>query len=920
MLSLIRRSAAAGMLAALPASAVLACSGGLHIEIETAGVYALDQAQIAATAPELADCPRESLVLRQRGEEVPMRISGAGGPLQPGDRIEWVGRPLHGPLSWFDAYSTVNVYELSAAPGAHARFTEVATTAAAAPASLRRQLHLEQENLMIRLSQSHVKQWEEADFWHWAKLTHVDPEPFALEFDLPDLAPQGAELAFKLKFRGMSTAQRLTEAPKPADHQVLALLDGKTVATFTWEGRAEVEQTLNLPAAALRAKGNRLTLQVPKRSALSTDPNNFVVDVVMFNSVNIDYPVGGDLAQAELPLRVSAAGKVDLRHAGTQLALYGDDGRRWSGAGGHFGRIDPGAVLYPVLDDKFASPTLVRPILAKTDWRKPAAAIDYIIISHSRLIDAIQPLAEFHRQRGLKVAVMDVDEVYDQFNHGISHPQAIRNLMQSAWKDWPEPKPRFALLVGDASFDIRHQRINRRNLAKWADMELLMPGQFGDIGSTPYQETPDLKHRNLIPTWQFMSYDGQSASDNHFVSVGEDPMHPVIAIGRFPVVDPAEITAIVNKTINYASTPRLGAWRRDVMFITDESEHFKRTSDQIASTLDNEGFVTDKVYASKDEADNIAHQSSIKDGLNEGRLLVHFIGHGGRYIWRTGPPDLRKNHDLFTLEDVSALTNTGKLPMVLSMTCYSAPFDNPTEDSIGERFLREPDRGAIAVFAASWRNSPSPAYSRVIVEQLTKPGVTIGEAIIAGKKPMTDDTLVETYNLLGDPAVILERPAGEFQLVRKPRPFGPDRIEAQINRPSFRGMVDATWVDKTGKPVYSTRFAAMGVRFQLPDPPAAVLAIATEVRGYVADPGNPFDAIARLDMKAPPPPPADNAPKTRTVDVVRQGDVLRRGGFDGSPAGPAPGTQAFANSKAKAKASATSAAAAPISTSKHAAR
>ncbi len=80
---------------------------------------------------------------------------------------------------------------------------------------------------------------------------------------------------------------------------------------------------------------------------------------------------------------------------------------------------------------------------------------------------------------------------------------------------------------------------------------------------------------------------------------------------------------------------------------------------------------------------------------------MRFIGHGGRYIWRTGPLNLRKNHDLFTLDDVSHLKNGANLPMILSMTCYSAPFDNPTEDSIGERFLREADRGAIAVFAAS---------------------------------------------------------------------------------------------------------------------------------------------------------------------------------------------------------------------------
>jgi hypothetical protein len=892
MLWSFRRAVCLTSLLALPASAVLACTGSVHIEIEHAGVYALDQASIAAVAPGLADCPREALKLTQRGQEVPIHLSGSGATLQPGDRVEWIGKPLHGPLSWFDTYSTVNVYVLSGGPGTHARFADVEATPAATAAGLSRRLHLEQENLMIRLNQSHVKQWEEADFWHWAKLTHVDPEPFSFDADLPDLAARGGNVTLKLKFRGMSVVPPTgANAAKPIDHSVTVLMAGKPVAQFDWDGRDEVEREFSLPAAALQEKGNRFSLSVPKRPLKAGDPN-FVVDVVMFNAVDIDYPVDGDLTRSTEALRIAGSGRVALRNAGTQVALYGDDGRRWSAANGDFGRIDANATVYPVVDARFAAPQKVRAV-AERDWHTPAEPVDYLMISHSRLIDAIQPLAEFHRRRGLKVAVIDVDDIYDQFNDGITHPQAIRKLMQQAHTQWPQPRPRFALLVGDASFDIRHQRIDRRNIAKWADQELLTPGQFGDIPSTPYADTPaDLKHRALIPTWQFMSYDGQSASDNHFVSVGSDPLHPVIALGRFPVVEPAEVRAIVDKTINYLSTPQLGGWRRDVMFITDESDYFKSTSDQIAKSLEKDGFLSDKVYASAEEKDNLAHQSSIKHGLNDGRLLVHFIGHGGRYIWRTGPPDLRKNHDLFTLDDVSNLSNGRRLPMVLSMTCYSAPFDNPTEDSIGERFLREPDRGAIAVFAASWRNSPSAEYSKAIVGELIKPGRTIGESIVAGKNAVEDPTLVETYNLLGDPAVVLERPDGEFRFTRVSRPFGPDAIEAQIDRRAFRGMAEISWLDRDGKPLHSTRFAVFGGRFTLPEPPASVRAKAAEVRGYIADPLDPFDAIARLDLtRAAAKPAKPEVPRSaialreplgarETSDITNVGDVLLRTGFD----------------------------------------
>ena len=77
--------------------------------------------------------------------------------------------------------------------------------------------------------------------------------------------------------------------------------------------------------------------------------------------------------------------------------------------------------------------------------------------------------------------------------------------------------------------------------------------------------------------------------------------------------------------------------------------------------------------------------------------------------------------------------------------------------------MRLADRGAIAVFAASWRNSPSLAFSDAIVRELTQPG-TIGEAILRAKRRVYDQLLVETYNLLGDPALPLALPQLGVQL------------------------------------------------------------------------------------------------------------------------------------------------------------
>ena len=843
------RRAFAPVLMLAPLFAV-ACEGELHVELEHAGVYALDHAAITAAQPSLADCAADALWLRQAGKEVPLRVVARGARFADGDRVEWVGAPLHGPESWYDPYSVNNVYVLGASPGPHERM-RVAEASGTGRAVLERTLHLEQENLMIRLDPSQQKPGEEPDVWQWAKLTHVDPKPFELRFDLADLAASGAPAHLALAFRGLSELERPRKGAVGTinDHAVELTLNGRALATQQWDGRGEVRREIELPASELKARDNVLVMRVPKRTLPWAD-TQVAVDVVMFNYIEARFPAGGDLdGGGALSVRTDAASMLSLGASGEAPLLYGEDGvlrlpraigaRRFA-----YAPAAAGVALMPAISRDLAKPTFLRAVRGK-EWREPARGYDYLIVAHPRLLDAIQPLADFHRKRGLSVAVIDIDSVYDQYNHGITHPQAIRNLVDAAWHRWPG-KPRFLLLVGDSSFDIRHETYNDLAYAKWTDRELLFPGHFGAVPGGTYANPPKkLADRNLIPTWQFPSPEGQSASDNWFGAVDGDDWHPVVAVGRFPVVEPAEVSAIVDKTIAYLSEPQLGSWRRDVMFIADEIGSFQSASDEIAKGLGKEGFLADKVYAKPDITENAVHQRAIHDGIDAGRLLVHFIGHGGRYIWRTGPPDLRKNNDLFTLDDVSKLGNGTRLPMVLSMTCYSAPFDNPTEDSIGERFLREKDKGAIAVFAASWRNSPSPEYSKNVISELLQPGATIGEAIVRAKKRSNDRVLVEMYNLLGDPAVVLERPRDGLLAVPDGDRWNPG-VLVDLKQAAFDGQVTVDWVGADGRTLASSEHVVHEPRFRVA-PPAGI-AKAAQVRIYAASPTSGRDAAGGAEL------------------------------------------------------------------------
>ena len=210
---------------------------------------------------------------------------------------------------------------------------------------------------------------------------------------------------------------------------------------------------------------------------------------------------------------------------------------------------------------------------------------------------------------------------------------------------------------------------------------------------------------------------------------------------------------------------------------------------------------------------------------------------------------VQRGEQEFTLDDVSGLSNASRLPMILSMTCYSAPFDNPTEDSIGERFLREADKGAVAVFAASWRNAPSTAFSKALVKELLAPGATIGEGIVRAKPAIDDRVLIEMYNLLGDPAVVLKRPVDTVRIALREDRWNPT-LGIALPGPHFDGEVDVDWFDADGTRIAGGRYRIAQTRFELPLPRLGDGREAASVRLYAGDPRTGRDATASFDIKA----------------------------------------------------------------------
>ncbi|GAF97721.1 unnamed protein product, partial [marine sediment metagenome] len=172
--------------------------------------------------------------------------------------------------------------------------------------------------------------------------------------------------------------------------------------------------------------------------------------------------------------------------------------------------------LLAFTEEKVKQPAAIAANLASS-WHELSQGADVVIIGHSDLLESVRPLKELREQQGMSVVLVDVEDLYDEFNFGAKSPWALKDFLAQAFQYW-NPQPRYLILVGDTSYDPRNY---------------LGYGEF-DLLPTKLVDTEKLK----------------TASDDWFVDFDDDEL-PEMAVGRLPAANAEEATAVVAKIINY---------------------------------------------------------------------------------------------------------------------------------------------------------------------------------------------------------------------------------------------------------------------------------------------------------------------------------------------------------------------------------
>ncbi|HWO00570.1 MAG TPA: C25 family cysteine peptidase [Blastocatellia bacterium] len=350
-----------------------------------------------------------------------------------------------------------------------------------------------------------------------------------------------------------------------------------------------------------------------------------------------------------------------------------------------------------------------------SNWRQPNQGADLVIVTHSSLVASAGLLKTYRESQGLRVALIDIEDVYDEFAFGNKSPYALRDLLAFARANW-QRAPRFVLLVGDASLDPRNY---------------LGRGDF------------DLVPTKLLDT-QFM----ETASDDWFAEVDSNGSAGM-SVGRLPVRAEDEAARMVSKIMGYEQS----TVPKGVLLVSDINDgfNFEVASDRMSKIVP-DGTKVEKIY--RGMSDESAAKKALLDGLSRGQKIVNYAGHASVDSWRG---------NLLSSAEARGLTNGEHLPVFVMLTCLNGYFHDVSIDSLAESLMKAERGGAVAVWASSGLTVPSAQSAmdeqafRALFSGNEGETVMLGEITSQAKAAVHNLDVRRTWILFGDPTTRIRR-------------------------------------------------------------------------------------------------------------------------------------------------------------------
>jgi hypothetical protein len=577
----------------------------------------------------------------------------------------------------------------------------------------------------------------DGDRWVWDRLQKPAPSTGNYQFQLNGVdTTQTAEMS--IWFIGF------TSLGANPDHKVEVNLNGHDLGSKQWDGKNAFQADFSFSGSFLNEGGNTLTITLPDVPGIPVNGiwlDAFSVRHALSGGITLGESIGFTGPNHNHDYSVSMASATGIRIYDVSKTEQPVELTGFQVAGNQITFSNPNTNqphdYWVTTTAGISAPSNLR-MVSKSQLFSGFTGADYLIITPEKFISSLAPLIGLHQSNGLEVAVEDVQAIYDAYGDGRPLPTAIHTFLEEAYYTW-DKAPIYVLLVGDGTHDPR--------------------GYISPSSAT------------LIPPFLAVvdPWAGETATDNRYVTVdGEDTL-PDMLIGRLPANSIAELDTMVSKIVQYEDVPPLSTWQRKAVFVADDNDprsgDFPSISDILISKFPSQPFAPQRLYYDPNQTTEEEFRSEVQQAWDAGSGLIMYTGHSSVYFWA---------HEYFLhLNNVPGLENGQKLPVVLEMTCFTGSFQfpyNPDDPrynapaTLDEALLRHPAGGAVAVWGSTGLGVSTGHHwlAEGFMNTIYRDGISeIGKAALAGKLNLvsvgTSPDLIDTFNLLGDPATKLER-------------------------------------------------------------------------------------------------------------------------------------------------------------------
>jgi Peptidase family C25 len=309
---------------------------------------------------------------------------------------------------------------------------------------------------------------------------------------------------------------------------------------------------------------------------------------------------------------------------------------------------------------------------------------DFIIITLADFTNELQPLVADKEQHGITTKIVTLDDIYNGIYFAIQgrdNAEKIKYFIKNAYDSW---NISYVLFVGSPIFI----PLRRSNTIPEADVLVNFTSElyYADIYDAHGNFSSwDSDNDGIFGEW----YNKSKAED-----IQQD-LTPEIALGRLPCNDAIEVRGIVNKIIQYESTPADPSWFHTMVVAGGETfVEYPGLEGEIMTqnALDvMTGFKPVKLWYSNGNLDLLGFH--IVRAINNGCGFLYLAGHGNTYIWATLNPK-GKTASMFSILNIPLLHNQGEYPVCILGGCHVCKIEK--SNCLGWQLTKNQKKGAIA--------------------------------------------------------------------------------------------------------------------------------------------------------------------------------------------------------------------------------